>query len=183
MKKNLKISRRYAKALMLLAQEEQKVDTFRESMASAVKLICGSELEDALLNPVYLAGQRRGLLTAVLDKLELDKTLYRFIIFLFDQERLDELSAINRAFQDMADNAAGLVRAKISSAVPVPDDVTQKIADAVLKNSGRKVVFEFEENPELIGGLIAKLGDYVYDGSVRTQLTNLRETLKSSEEA
>lgn len=178
MKKNVKVSRRYAKALMLLAREEQKVDAFRANLALVTKLICESELENALLNPVYLKEQRRGLLTAVLGKLGLEDTMYRFIVFLFDQERLDELDLINETFQDMADAEEGLVRVQIASAVPVTDEVTKKIAAAVMENSGRKVIFEFEEDEALIGGLVARLGDYVYDGSVRTQVNNLRDTLK-----
>lgn len=178
MKKNLKISRRYAKALMLLAREENKVDVFRENLSSVVELLCGSELEAALLNPVYLATQRRGLLTAVLDKLQIEDTLYRFLVFVFDKERLNEIAEINAAFQVMADNDAGLVRAYVKSAVAVPDAVTKEISAAVMQHTGRKVVFDLSEEPDLIGGLIVRLGDYVYDGSVRTQVFNLRETLK-----
>lgn len=178
MKKNLKISRRYAKALMLLANGENKVDAFRSDLVSVVNQVCDTELESVLLNPIYMTDQRRGLLTAVLDKLQIEDTLYRFIVFLFDKERLNELALINNAFQTMADNAAGLIRAHVSSAVPVPDEVVEQIAAAVMQHSGRKVVFEFKEDKELIGGLIARLGDYVYDGSVRTQIDNIRENLK-----
>lgn len=178
MKKNLKISRRYAKALMLLAREENKVDAFRKDLASVKELLCDTELEAALLNPVYLTTQRRGLLTAVLDKLKIEATLYRFIVFLFDKERLYELSQINDTFQAMADTDAGLVRAYVKSAVSVPDAVTKEIFEAVMKYTGRKVVFDVSEDPGLIGGLIVRLGDYVYDGSVRTQLSNMRDNLK-----
>lgn len=177
MKKNLKISRRYAKALMLLAQEDNKVDVFQKDLSSAVELLCGSELGAALLNPVYLVMQRRSLLTAVLDKLQIEDTLYRFIVFVFDKERLNEIAEINEAFQAMADNAAGLVRAHVKSVVPVPDAVTRGISEAVMKYTGRKVVFDLSEDPDLIGGLIVHLGDYIYDGSVRTQVANLRDSL------
>lgn len=182
MKKNLKISRRYAKALMLLAREENKVDAFRKDLASVTELLCGAELEATLLNPVYLTTQRHGLLTAVLDKLKIEATLYRFVVFLFDKERLYELSQINDTFQAMADADAGLVRAYVKSAVSVPAAVTKEISEAVLKYTGRKVVFDMSEDADLIGGLIVRLGDYVYDGSVRTQLSNMRETLKRGEE-
>lgn len=183
MKKNLKISRRYAKALMLLAREENKVDAFRKSLSSVTELLCGSELEAALLNPVYLATQRRGLLTAVLDKLQIEDTLYRFVVFVFDKERLDEIAAIDEAFQAMADHDAGLVRAHVKSAVAVPDAVTREISEAVMKYTGREVVFDLSEDPDLIGGLIVRLGDYVYDGSVRTQVANMRDLLKRGDSA
>lgn len=179
MKKSLKISRRYAKALMLLAKEENKVDAFRTNLTAVTRLLCESELESALINPVYTQTQRRGLLIAVLDKLQIEGSLYRFFIFLFDKERIGEIALIDETFQTMADVADGLVRAHISAAVPVEDDVAQKIADAVKQALGRKVVLEFQEDPALIGGIVARLGDYVYDGSVRTQVNNIREALKS----
>lgn len=178
MKKNLKISRRYAKALMLLAQEEHKVDAFRQNLAAVVELLYGSELEAVLLSPVYLGTQRRGLFTAVLNKLQIEDTLYRFLVFVFDKERLNEIGEINEAFQVMADNAAGLVRAHVKSAVPVPEAITKEIAAEVMTRLGREVVFELSADPGLIGGLIVRLGDYVYDGSVRTQVSAMREALK-----
>lgn len=178
MKKNLKIARRYAKALMLLAKEQNQVEAYRENLAQITELICGSELESALLNPVYLAEQRRNALKAVLDKLRIEEMLYRFVVFLFDKERLDELDLINDAFQIMADAESGVIHAYVSSAVPVPDEITQKIADAVMRYSGRKVIFDIKEDPALIGGVITRLGDHVFDGSVRTRVDNLRDALK-----
>lgn len=182
MKKNLKIAKRYAKALMLLALENDQLAGIRKNLSLISKLICGSELESALLNPIYHTQERRNLLKAVLDKLEPEDMLYRFLIFLFDQERLYELEQIDEVFQRMADAKEGLVRAEVSAAVAVPDEVTKKIADAVMRYSGRKVIIEVKEDPEIIGGLIARLGDYVYDGSVRTQVRNLREALKHSDD-
>lgn len=178
MKKNLKIAKRYAKALMLLTHEQNQVQAYHEKLAQITELICGTELQNVLLNPVYLAEQRRSVLKAVLDKFQIEDMLGRFIIFLFDKERLDELAQINDAFQNMADAEAGLVRAYVSSAIKVPDEVTEKIADAVMQYTGRKVIFELQEDPELIGGVITRLGDYIYDGSVRTQLNTLRDVLK-----
>ena len=178
MKRNLKLAKRYAKALMLLAKERNAVRAYRESLAQVTGLIYGSELASVLLNPVYRAEQRRGPLKAVLDKLQIEDMLYRFVVFLFDKERLDELDQINSAFQDMADVEAGLVRAYISSAVPVPDAVTKKIAEVIMRHTGREVIFDLKEDPALIGGIITRLGDYVYDGSVRTQLHSLRDVLK-----
>lgn len=182
MKKNLRIAKRYAKALMLLAMENNQLEGIRKNLSLISSLICGSELEKALLNPIYRTEERKNLLKAVLDKLAPEDMLYRFIIFIFDQERLNELEQIDEVFQRMADDREGLVRAEVRAAVPVPDEVTQKIADAVMRYSGRKIVFEFKEDPEIIGGLIARLGDYVYDGSVRTQVSNLRDALKHSDD-
>lgn len=181
MKKNLKISRCYAKALMLLAREEHNVDAFRKSLAAVVELLSASELGAVLLSPAYLAEQRRGLFTAVLDKLQIEDTLYRFLVFVFDKKRLNEIGEINASFQAMADNAAGLVRAHLKSAVPVPEAITQEIAAAVMRYSGREVVFDISADPDLIGGLIVRLGNYVYDGSVRTQVANMRDVLKRGE--
>lgn len=181
MKKNLKISRRYAKALMLLAREEHKVDAFRKNLDAVVELMYGSELETVLLNPVYLGSQRRALFTAVLDKLQIEDTLYRFLVFVFDKERLNEIGEINEAFQVMADNDAGIMRAHVKSAVPVPEAITKEIAAEVMRHIGREVVFDLSSDPDLIGGLIVRLGNYVYDGSVRTQVVNMRDALKRGE--
>ena len=103
--------------------------------------------------------------------------LRRFYSFLIDQRRLVEFAAIEQEFGRLADIAAGLTVARVRSANPLSDDQQARLQRALTARSGRKVTLELEVDPSLLGGLVAQIGDTVFDGSLTTQLNQLRAGL------
>ena len=93
--------------------------------------------------------------------------------------RIASLPDIARAHRALVDEHAGRVRATVTSARPLDPLLETRLKTALEKSSGKTVIFEKREDPAIMGGLVTQLGDTVYDGSVRTQLQQLREELLS----
>jgi F-type H+-transporting ATPase subunit delta len=180
--KNLAIARRYAKALLLIGKEDGQTNTYREELGTFAKLIEREKsLEQVLNNPLYDAEGRKKVLTGVIDKMEMSQTMATFLHFLFDKGRIGFLGSISEFFQKFADELKGVARASLVSAAELSTETVDKIRSALSKRTGKDIILEVEQDPELIGGIVTRIGDLVLDGSVRTQLLNMRESLKRGE--
>jgi F-type H+-transporting ATPase subunit delta len=180
--KNLTISRRYAKALLLIGQADGGAEAYRKELAGVSNLIAGDKaLEQAISNPLYETAARKKVLLAVLDRLELSKVMRSFLLLLFDKGRIGVLSSINDFYQRMADELKGMVRACLISATKLSSDSVEKIRSALSKKTGKEIVLEVEQDAGLIGGVVTRIGDLILDGSIKTQLLNMRESLKRGE--
>ena len=89
----------------------------------------------------------------------------------------DDFAAIVEAYGEFADNAEGLLTAEVISASPLDDRRKDRLRRALSERTGREVRLEIKIDPAIIGGAIAKVGDLVFDGSLRTQLGQLRANL------
>jgi F-type H+-transporting ATPase subunit delta len=180
--KNLAIARRYAKALLLIGKEDGQAETYREELEGIVGLIAGQkELEAAITNPLYDTESRKRVLRAVIEKLELSDVMKAFLLLLFDKNRIGHLESINEFYQKLADELKGIARADLVSATELMDETVDKIRSALAERTGKDVVLEVKQDPSLIGGIVTRIGDLVLDGSVKTQLLNMRESLKRGE--
>ena len=172
---------RYAKALFGLAQEEHKQAEIRAEMESLQALFGGSaELREALLTPMHPAGERKTALRAIAERGNVSATVRNFLSYLIDQRRLINFDEIVAAYGELADEAAGLVTAEVISASPLDDRRKDRLRRALSERTGQEVRLDIKVDPSLIGGAIAKVGDLVFDGSIRTQLGQLRSTLKNA---
>ncbi len=182
--RNLAIARRYAKALLLIGKEDGQAETYREELDGLAKLLADNrELEQAVTNPLYDSEGRKKVLRAVIDMLELSSVMESFMQLLFDKGRIGFLSSINEFYQKLADDLKGVARASLVSATELPEETVERIREALSKRTGKSVVLDVEQDPSLIGGIVTKIGDLVLDGSVKTQLFNMRESLKRGESA
>jgi F-type H+-transporting ATPase subunit delta len=180
--KNLAVSRRYAKALILIGQEDGQAELYNEELEAVVSLFDSQEgFEAALTNPLFNKNDRKKVLEAVLKAAGLSTVMNSFLILLFDKGRIKFLRDIAAYYRDMADELKGIVKASITSATQLSSDTVEKIREALSKKVGKTVVLNVAQDPNLIGGIVTKIGDLVLDGSVRTQLINMRETLKKGE--
>jgi F-type H+-transporting ATPase subunit delta len=171
-------ARRYAKALFSLARETQSVDAVRAEVEQLGRLIAGSaELRAVLLQPLHPASERRAVLRAVAERMGASPLFRNFLSFLVDQRRLVDWTAIEAEYGRLADAAAGLVPVRVRSASPLDEAQRERLRRALERRSGGKVELEIEIDPTLLGGAIAQVGDLVYDGSLRTQLEQLRASL------
>jgi F-type H+-transporting ATPase subunit delta len=179
---DLTVSRRYAKALMMLGQEDGKYKEYGEELKVFTQLMEREpELKDALLNPVHSMEERKKLLLRIADLLKLSPLVNNFLLLLFDKLRLAALPGIMQVYQHLADELENLKRARVTSAVPLDEGMQERLRQALETMTKSKVTMEFEEDPDIIGGIVARVGDLVLDGSVRTQLYSLRESLIKGE--
>jgi F-type H+-transporting ATPase subunit delta len=180
--KNLKIARRYAKALLIIGKEDDKAESYKEELDRFSDLIAHEkELEQAITNPLYNAGGRKKVLQAVIDKVNISKVMSSFLLLLFDKGRFGFLSDINEFYKKLADELKGVVRASLVSATELSSETVEKIRTTLSKKTGKDIILEVEQDPSLIGGIVSRIGDLVLDGSIKTQLLNMRESLKRGE--
>ena len=180
--KNLVVARRYAKALLMIGKEDGQAETYRNELEGVTGLLEREEqLEQAICNPLYDAGGRKKVLQAIVERLELSAVMKSFLLLLFDKGRMGFVSNINDFYQKFADELKGVARASLVSATELSAEAVEKIRSALSKKTGNDIILEVEQDPSLIGGIVTRIGDLVLDGSIKTQLLNMRESLKRGE--
>lgn len=173
------IARRYAKALFGLAVEQGRVEAWSDALLALQGAIDGSpDLRDVLGNPVYTKEQRRSVVAQLAQALRLDADPASLLGLLADRNRLGYLAAIVQTFRELSDAKLGRVRAKVTTAAPIDDASANAMALRLAGAANARVIVEREVDPALLGGVVAQVGSFVFDGSVRTQLEDLRRQLK-----
>jgi F-type H+-transporting ATPase subunit delta len=168
------LARRYARALMPLpGLPEIAIDlrVLAKAMADSTELVT------ALTNPAIRRNDRRKVIDALLQRAGAQQLTKNLVYLLLDGERMSSLPAISRELDAMLEAKGGVVSATITSAKPLDPSQISQITAALEKLSGKQVQVTRKEDPALLGGVVAKVGDVVYDGSLRTQLRTLREEL------
>ena len=179
---NARIARRYAKALLAIGSEDGQSDKYKEELAEFVSLLdAHEELESALCNPLYDRKSRKQVLVAILERMKPSEIMSSFLSLLFDKGRIRHVKDIYSLYEKLSDELSGIVRADVVSATTLSDDAISEIRDALAKKTGRKVTVETSVDPDLIGGVVTKIGDLVLDGSVRSQLIGIKESLQRGE--
>jgi len=180
--KNLVVARRYAKALLVIGKEDGQAETYREELEGVAGLMKQEkELEQAICNPLYNAEGRKKVLQSVVDRLDLSVVMKSFLLLLFDKGRIGFLGNISEFYEKFADELKGVARASLVSAYELSSEAVEKIRTALSKRTGKDVILEVEQDPSLIGGIVTRIGDLVLDGSIKTQLLGMRESLKRGE--
>ena len=180
--KNFVISRRYAKALILIGKEDGKAEQYGEELAGFVSVVDSeSEFEDAINNPLYPVETRKKLLTTIVDKIGVSDVVKSFLLLLFEKRRIAHLRGINDLYQDLVDEFKGIVHAEVTSASGLSDEAIEKIRASLAKMTGKDVVLDIHQDPAIIGGVVTRVGDIVLDGSIKTQLANMKESLIKGE--
>jgi F-type H+-transporting ATPase subunit delta len=172
------VARRYAKALFELAVEEDRVAELRSELASFAELLdANAELRDVLLRPLHPVAQRRAVLEAVAGRLGGSGLLQRFYAVLIDQRRLLDFTSIREEFERLADARAGITQAKLRTASPLEPEQLERLKAALAARTGGRVELDVQVDDHLLGGVVAQVGDLVFDGSLRSQLEQLRANL------
>jgi F-type H+-transporting ATPase subunit delta len=172
------VARRYARALFGIGVDAGKFEALGEELGELAALWNGSdELRQALENPVFKPEQKRAVLQSILPKVAPTPEVQRFVLLLLDRRRIVLLPAIARAYRDLCDAHVGRVRAEVTSAQELTPATLDRVRRSLEQRTGKKVIIKSAVDPDLIGGVVARVGDLVLDGSVRSQLEDLRTRL------
>lgn len=173
-----KVARRYADALIAACDEKKNHGAIGKQLAAFAKVYQQSkELRSVFANPVVSADDKRAVMQALFIKFKFTQMMKNFLLVLLDHERLGELEGIARDFAQRMDAASGRLRATVTSAVALKPMERASIEKALKKLTGRDVVVEAKVDASLIGGVVTRIGNIVFDGSVKTDLDMLRESL------
>ena len=175
------IAKRYARAILELANEQSLTDLVgRELTEFATTWQSSSELRDLFTNPEYTGKVRKAVLVELIERANVSALTRNSILYIADKNRMAALPAIATAFNELAEKAAGAVRAEVTSAAPLSEQYLAQLQRALEQVTGQKVTIEKKTDPTLIAGVVTRIGDRVLDGSIRTRLTDLKEALQSA---
>jgi F-type H+-transporting ATPase subunit delta len=135
------------------------------------------EFRNVLLSPAVSTNKKRSVVRRFAETLPLSGLMRNFLYVIIDRRRADILDEIADAFETALDERLGFVRGWVTSALPLNEKQKADIEEALSRVSGKNVRCTFSVDPELIGGVVARIGSTVYDGSVRTQLQSLGQRL------
>jgi F-type H+-transporting ATPase subunit delta len=175
------ISRRYASALADVVSNSPEIETVKSELKSWEQLIASNaDLQNAFRNPAIAHASKERVLDSLLAKARPTKTTANFLRVLLRNGRLTELGQINERFAAVLEERSGSVAAQVTSARELPDAQRNELRANLERLTGKQVKLNFAVDPGLIGGVVTRVGSTVYDGSVRTQLENLKEELIGS---
>lgn len=135
------------------------------------------ELRNVLLSPAVSNKKKRAVIARFADSLPLSRLVRNLLYVIIDRRRTSTLDDVADAFEIALDERLGIVRAEVKSAAPLSDRQQAELQQELSRVSGKQVRCDFSIDPALIGGVVARIGSTVYDGSVRSQLENMRERL------
>jgi F-type H+-transporting ATPase subunit delta len=172
------IARRYAKALFEIGVAEGNYERLGNELEDLASAYAGSaDLRVVLENPVIKGAEKQAILQAILPRVAPSPSVQRFARLLLERGRIGILRAAARAYRELSDQRTGQLRASVTSAAPLGAAELDRVRRALEGRTGRKVIIAASVDPALIGGLVARVGDLVLDGSVRTQLEEMRRRL------
>jgi F-type H+-transporting ATPase subunit delta len=169
------IARRYARAYFDLAGEADAIAEWREQLASAIALVTDPETARRLRNPRLRREDRaRGVAQLLDDIAPPARNLVRLLI---ERGRIAALPEVLDEYDRLADRASGVVRAEVVAAIPVDAQLEDRIKSALTATLGSNVETVVSQDPDIVGGLIIRIGDRVIDSSLRTRLQQLQASL------
>lgn len=172
------IARRYGTALADVVMKTGETDTVKAELKSWEELIAGNpDLLNAFRNPAIAHLNKERVLDSLIQKTRPSKTTSNFLRVLQRNSRLTELPEINEKFAAVLEERSGRVSAEVVSARELSEGQRAELKANLEKLTGKQVKLDFKIDESVIGGVVIRVGSTVYDGSVKTQLENLREQL------
>jgi F-type H+-transporting ATPase subunit delta len=168
------LARRYTKALFQLARETSHEEQVGREVEQFYAAYSSSELQGVLTNPAFAISSRKRILIQVASGQGLSQLFIHFLSLLLERDRLIHLAGIVSCYRRLLNEAKGRVEAKVVSASPLEPEHVKRLREALSAISGKEVVLHQETDPALIGGLLVELEGRVYDGSVRSQLEDMK---------
>lgn len=176
------IGRRYATAFFSLAEAQGSIERWLADLDHIFATCRGApELLAVLANATYPVSQRAEVLDQVAARLQCHAVTVNFLKLLLEKRRIACLPAIVEAYRRLVAERAGVVTAVVTTAIPMKDPgIVTSIQEAIGRLKNKRVHVETNTNPEIIGGIVIRVGDEIFDGSVAAELRRMRLRLAQS---
>ena len=172
------VARRYATALADVAierREEREVQNELDQWATMIE--SNPQLKEVFVNPTIIHDHKRKVLEDLIARSRVRDTTASFLRVLLKNQRLAQLRDIAARYSLVLDERAGMLAGSVTTARPIPEDLKKTLHETLSAATGRTVRLTFETDETIIGGLVARIGSTVYDGSVQSHLERLAEDL------
>ena len=177
------IARRYARAVFALGEETSDPQTLLDELNDLVESATViPELARVVFTPLHPRAERRAVVAELAQRLDHSNEMRAFAMLLVDENRMSLLPEIRDALRQLVEQAAGRVRARVTSTRKLERREIAGLRRALSRRSNAVIDLETEIDPDLIGGVVVRVGDLLLDGSLRTQLDSLRVSLRKGSE-
>lgn len=173
------LSKRYARALVELGAERKSVEQYGAELARVTSVLAGEKvLRLVLESPTLPVAKKKAILGEVAGKLQLSTGMNNFLGLLLEKDRIAYLAQIESDYRSFADERSGVVRARIVSARDLSEQQRAAIKGGLERKTGKRVELRVDVDRTLIGGIKAEIAGKVFDGSIKTQLKRIADTLE-----
>jgi F-type H+-transporting ATPase subunit delta len=173
---------RYARALLDVVIKEGDPEQVGQELDAFADLFAGNlELQQALTNPAVSITAKRGIIESILSRTTPSTVLARLLRMLADRDRLTIVPELAASYRERLMEHRQIVRAEVTTAVPLSPERAAHFEERLAAATGGRVTMTTTVDPSLIGGVVARVGGTVYDGSIATQLARMRQRLEQGQ--
>jgi F-type H+-transporting ATPase subunit delta len=173
---------RYARALFDVAIQESIVERAEQDLSAFTALMAQHpSLQSALTHPAIPGLKKRNLVQELAPRLGLSTPVRKVLTMLAERDRLALVPDLLDIYRERLLEFQQVVRAEITTAEEMPADKATELRDRLTRATGRRVTLTTKVDPEILGGIVTRIGTMVYDGSLAAQLAKMRERLTSSQ--
>ena len=164
----------YARSLFEVAKEQDDLDTVREQLGQVADALSENrDLQVFFFSPYFSSDEKKDGLSKLLE--DADDIVVNFLALLIEKHRTPALFRIRQRFEALWQEENKVLPVQITSAIELSDDVVSSIGDRIGERTGRRVELRSDVDPDILGGLVLRVGNNVLDASIRNRLENLRK--------
>ncbi|MGB9698076.1 MAG: ATP synthase F1 subunit delta [Thermodesulfobacteriota bacterium] len=175
---SLTIAKRYARAFLEIGQQAKAVEVFGAELKNFAEVLRENpKLRHILFSSIYASPLRKRIVQALSASLGLSLRTREFIELLIDRQRINHFFEILKAYEELGDEILNRQRATLVAPLDLPAEVVEAIKTQLEKKTGKEILLAVEKDQSLIGGVLIKIGNTIYDGSLLKQLQRIKENL------
>jgi F-type H+-transporting ATPase subunit delta len=164
----------YGRSLFAVAQEHDKLDVIREQLGQfAEALQDNRDLAIFFFSPYFSTPEKKDGLEKTLE--DADETLINFLELLIEKHRMPAVFRIRRYFDGLWERENKILPVQISTATTLDDAIVKQIGDRIAQDTGQQIELTVDVNPDILGGIVLRVGNSILDASIRNRLDNLRK--------
>jgi F-type H+-transporting ATPase subunit delta len=172
------IAKRYARAFFEIAEEEKQFEKYYNELQGFSEVVNGNEnLKEFLANPVFDQHDKRDVVDAVLQKIGMTGVTASFLRLLADKRRIGILADIVACYRELMDAVLRKQRVQVKTAFPLSAELSEHLKKGLEEMTGKQVEVTIDQDASLLAGVVVRVGDTLYDGSIKTQLNKIRSLL------
>ncbi len=172
------IANRYAKALADVIMERGQTLTVADEIKAFAQIVEeNSELRNVFASPVIALDRKKAVLNDVLAQMQLRPTTNNFLKLLLKNQRLHQIGVVRTSLLRELDERAGVVSAEVTTARTLAATEQENLLKQLQTATGKQVRIHFKIDPEIIGGVVTRVGSLIYDGSIKNQLALMKQQL------
>jgi F-type H+-transporting ATPase subunit delta len=173
------LARVYARALFQVAREHGKLDLVREQLGKIADALAGSrELQFFFFSPYFSTEEKQDALTRVIEGA--DEAVMNFLELLIEKHRMPVIFRVRERYERLWDEENRTLAVEITSAIELDEATTQSLGETIGERAGRRVQLATRVDPDIIGGIVVRVGNSILDASIRNRLEQLRRHVASA---